>query len=107
MLTLPDDNAYFKLPRNFVCPECGRHTLWCEIDEWEVETGIPTETGMHVSCRNERRNDHWQMPYVTLLPLEYRVYKWCLTNLRIVESEARVRERLRAWEAGEPIRGEG
>lgn len=103
MLTLPDDNTYFKLPRGFVCPECGRWALWCEIDEWD-EDDSPTEAGVHVSCRNERRDDHWQMPYIDLLPLEYQVYHWCLTNVRIVESEARTRERLRMWNAGEPIR---
>lgn len=104
MLTLPDDATYFKLPLNFRCPECGRRALWCEIDEW-LDDGIPTETGVHVSCRNERRGDHWNQPYISLLPLEHRVYRWCLTNVRIVESEAATRERLRAWNAGEAIRG--
>lgn len=107
MIFIPDDKTYFKLPHQFVCPHCGRHALWCEIDEWEVESGTPTESGVHVSCRNERRGDgHWAMPYVTLLPLEHRVYQWCAANVRIVESEAKTRERLRAWNSGEPLRGE-
>lgn len=101
---IPEDKTYFKLPRNFICPECGRHTLWCEIDEWEIENGTPTETGIHVSCRNERRNDHWQYPYSSLLPLEHRVYEWTRQHVRIVESESKVRERWRAFEQGEPIK---
>lgn len=106
MISLPEDNTFFKLPRSFVCPHCGRRALWCEIDEWEIESGIPTETGVHVSCCNERQGDgHWAMPYVTLLPLEHQVYQWCAANVRIVESEAKLYERLRAWNAGEAIRG--
>lgn len=107
MIHIPDDATYFKLPRQFVCPHCGRCALWCEIDEWEVGSGIPTETGIHVSCRNERRGDgHWQYPYCTLMPLEHQVYEWVRQHVRIVESEAKLYERLRAWNMGEPIRGE-
>lgn len=35
------------------CPECGGR-LYLEFDEWETETGKPTEVGVHVRCRDER-----------------------------------------------------
>lgn len=106
MIELPDDKTYIKLPWQFVCPECDRRRLWVEFDEWE-DDGTPTRLGTHVSCRNERGGNHWTMPYVTLMPLEYRVAEWAAANVRIVESEATTRARLAAWNAGEPINGEG
>lgn len=107
MIDLPDDKTVMTLPPLFVCPECGARALYVEFDEWELESGTPTEAGTHVSCKNEtgKRGDyHWQMPYVSLLPLEYAVYEWVSRNVRIVESESTTRARLAAWNAGEPIR---
>lgn len=103
MKHLPADETCIYLPRTFRCPHCddgGR--LFVEIDEWD-DDGIPTECGVHVSCVNED-DDHWVMPYVTLLPLEERAYAWCVLNVRIIESEAETLAKLAAWNAGEPIR---
>jgi hypothetical protein len=103
MLFHPRDKL-LTMPREYTCTECGGELL-VEFDEWFVDTGAPSETGVHVQCRNERDGDgHWQMPYVTLLPLQKRVYAWCAANVRLVESEAEARERLRAWNAGEAIK---
>lgn len=95
----------FDIPKHIRCPHCGGRLL-LEVDEWLVESGEPTEAGCHVSCENETDGDgHWQMPYVTLLPLEHRVYLWARKHVRVVESEEEVREKLRAWNAGEPLPG--
>lgn len=106
MLNLPDDKTWAQLPPSFVCPHCKAPPLYVEFDEWEVETGIPTETGTHVSCPNEEEDTwHWDMPYVSLMPLEHRAWLWAKDNVRIVESEAKARERLRQWNAGEAKHG--
>jgi hypothetical protein len=102
MISLPDDQAYTALP--FACPECGEKTLHVEFDEWDAETGEPTEEGTHVSCEHEEDSPHWDMPYVDLMPLEGRAHRWAVSRVRIVESEASVRARLAAWNAGEAIR---
>jgi len=101
MIDLPDDKTFTLLP--FSCPECGMRTLYVEFDEWD-DDGVPTEAGTHVSCENEEISPHWAMPYVDLMPLEIRAHYWAVKNIRVVESEAKVTERLRRWNAGEPIR---
>lgn len=88
------------------CPHNCGGTLHLEVDEWEAD-GMPTEAGCHVSCDGETEQEddpHWQMPYVTLLPLEHTVWLWAKDNIRIVPSEEETREKRRQWEAGEPIR---
>lgn len=95
-------------PTVAICPHCGADgKLYLEVEEWE-EDGTPTEIGCHVSCENEtmKRDDpHWREPYVTLLPLEYTVYLWAVKHVRVTETEEEERERLRAWNAGEPMKG--
>ena len=104
MIYLPDDAAVIRdMP--FTCPECDRKTLYVEFDEWE-KSGAPTEIGTHVSCMHDEDGAHWNMPYVTLLPLEDRVYRWAAKRYRIVESTRKMQARLAAWNAGEPIRGD-
>lgn len=105
MNELPDDKAHMLLPVSFKCPYDGM-PLYVEFDEWD-EDGIPTEAGTHVSCAKEEEDqddEHWAMPYVDLMPLEVRAHRWATANVRIVESEAKTRARLAAWNAGEPIR---
>lgn len=87
-----------------VCPHCGGK-LMLEVDEW-LEDGEPTEAGCHVSCVDEPEDeDHFPMPYVTLLPIEAKVYAWARQHIRVCESEEELREMLRAWNAGEPLPG--
>ena len=73
------------------CPYCGEYRLVIEIDEWDAETGIPTETGVHVTCRNEGRGDlrdHYDMPYVYWLPIQRRAARWVQRYVQIGESIA-------------------
>lgn len=71
-----------------VCPHC-RGALYLDVDEWESETGVPTETGTHIHCEHEPDDDprdvHYQMPYVYWLPLHARVYPWVAAHVRVVE----------------------
>ncbi len=72
-----------------VCPHCGG-ALYLDVDEWDAETGVPTETGTHIYCVNEPDDDatfdiHYQMPYVYWLPLHARVYPWVAQRVRVVE----------------------
>lgn len=66
-----------------VCPHC-QGQLWIEVDEWDSESRIPTEAGVHVSCENEPDSDpndvHFQMPYVYWLPITKRVHEWIVAN---------------------------
>jgi hypothetical protein len=103
MIELPDDKTFTLLPTSFSCPECSAPALYVEFDEWD-DDGVPTELGTHVSCENEEVLPHWDMPYVDLMPLEERAHRWAARNVRIVESEAKTQARLRAWNAGEPIK---
>lgn len=97
----------FDIPASIAtCPHCGSR-LMLEVDEW-LEAGEPTEAGCHVSCVNETddENDrHYDMPYVWWLPLEHKVYLWARQHVRVVESEEEMCEKLRAWNAGEPLPG--
>jgi hypothetical protein len=96
----------FDVPDTIRCPHCGGR-LMLEVDEW-LEDGEPTEIGCHVSCVNETEawdDPHWQMPYVTLLPLEKEVYAWARKHVRVTETEEELRERVRAFEQGEPMPG--
>lgn len=89
-----------------VCPHCQEQTLYIEFDEYDTETGEPTETGVHVHCKNERDSQHDRhdyMPYVFWMPLEMRAYAWCMQNIRIADHDDR--ERLADWNAGKPLPG--
>lgn len=68
-----------------VCPHC-QGQLYLEVDEWDTETGIPTEAGVHVSCVNDEESPglHYQMPYVWWLPLEMTVYQWIVREGMVV-----------------------
>jgi len=99
----------FEIPRRVaLCPHCrGDGKLMLEVDEW-LEDGTPTETGCHVSCVNETDspNDrHYYMPYVYWLPLTNIVYRWAVKHVRVTETEEETRDRWRAWEEGEPMKG--
>lgn len=90
-----------------VCPYCGEH-LSFEVDEWETDTGVPTEAGVHVSCVNQddAEIDHYQMPYVYWLPVDRRVYQWLIATGYTVPPHTPEQERamLFAWEKGLPVR---
>lgn len=69
-----------------VCPKCGAALFIEDIDEWDADTGIPTETGFHFDCStaplvdsdgwDEWFNWHWSTPYIDWLPLQDKVYQW-------------------------------
>lgn len=66
------------IPRSVaVCPYC-QGDLSFEVEEWDAATGVPTETGVMVSCTNERdpQINHFDMPYVYWLPMTMQVYDW-------------------------------
>lgn len=89
------------------CPYCGELKLYLEFDEWDAETGAPTETGVHVHCENEDENDphdHCDMPYVNWLPVQVRAYKWCIEE-EIVIADDDDHKRLADWNAGNPLPG--
>ena len=87
------------------CPYCGNNSLYIEFDEWDAETGTPTEAGTHVRCKHEdwsNPRDHSDMPYVYWMPVQVRAARWAAQHVRIVDKgEFRA---LAAWNAGQPIR---
>jgi hypothetical protein len=118
MLLLPR-NQYPDIPQSVaVCPICGRAVVIDDIDEWEEDDAglLPSECGLHIECETEPDIDspeweswfreHWSTPYIDWLPVEHRVYQWLVSCHRFAETESEQRERLRAWNAGEPRRAE-
>jgi hypothetical protein len=88
------------------CPWCGEWSLYLEFDEWDVETGEPTDTGTHVHCKNEDEKgypDHYQLPYVYWMPLEIRAHYWAAANIRIADKDDR--KEVTDWNAGKPLPG--
>ncbi len=88
------------------CPHCDEQTLYIEFDEYDAETGEPTEAGVHVHCKNEsdaQHNRHDYMPYVYWMPLEMRAYQWCIKHVLIVDYDDR--QRLADWNTGKPLPG--
>lgn len=90
-----------------VCPYCGGQ-LYFDVDEWDAQTGVPTETGVHVSCVNDedKNTNHYDMPYVYWMPLEQRIHRWLVATgytvpLRTPDEE---RAALAAWNEAQPIR---
>ena len=63
-----------------VCPYC-RAAISMDVDEWDAETGAPTEAGVHLWCTAVSVDDwdevdrHTRMPYVYWLPVGVRVYQ--------------------------------
>jgi hypothetical protein len=74
-----------------VCPEC-RGRLALNVDEWESETGRPTEGGVTIDCEREPDlDDHspeakdaehrwWQGEW---MPVVDRVTAWAQRNVRV------------------------
>ena len=86
------------------CPYCDQYTLYLEFDEWESESGAPTDSGTHVHCKNEKEDDprdHSDMPYVYWLPVQQRAARWAAAHLVITERDDR--KELAAWNEGRPI----
>jgi hypothetical protein len=100
----------FAIPRTVaICPHCGG-ALYLEIDSWLADTGEPTSCGIHVSCENEpdwneEPDGHWEQPYITLLPLEHKVYLWAKDHVRVAESEGELRAKMADFVAGKPMPG--
>lgn len=76
------------VPRSIAtCPDCNR-ALELEVDEWEADTGIPTETGCKPYCQRSHPNtEASHMPYVYWLPLEQKVYAWVREHVRVVDRD--------------------
>lgn len=85
-----------RLPARFECPECGGRVC-VEIDEWSTRDGIPTAGGYRTMCepdteaevaawsRDEDYLDghrYWQSDW---MPLEQRVGRWMVRNVRVVD----------------------
>jgi hypothetical protein len=71
------------------CPTCNR-TLFLEVDEWEDETGAPTEGGCKPQCMKLHPDAiETQMPYVYWLPLEVKVYRWAVDHVRVLWVEGK------------------
>lgn len=89
-----------------VCPYCGGQ-LHLEVDEWDYETGVPTEAGVHASCEHETDSgrDHYEKPYVYWLPVIGVIHRWILkTGLTVPRyTKEEEQERLKAWNEGKPL----
>lgn len=74
-----------KVPRDVAtCPTCSR-TLELEVEEWDTDTGIPTETGVHPYClRLHPNSEETRMPYVYWMPIQQRVYRWACEHVRVL-----------------------
>lgn len=90
-----DPDQWFEFPADVAtCPICGGHVV-AFFDEWEEETGKPTEAGFHIDCKDEPDeegdeyddwlNAHWSTPYIDWLPLEGRLYRWFVERYRIAD----------------------
>jgi hypothetical protein len=65
------------------CPTCNRG-LFLEVNEWEDDTGIPTEEGTKPMCPVFHRNSEAdRLPYVYWLPIEVKVYAWARDHVRV------------------------
>jgi hypothetical protein len=97
----------FEVPRDVaICPHCGGD-LYLEVIEWFIDSGEPTEGGCYVSCVDEDTNEalHERSPYIYMLPVAAKVYEWARNNVCIGPDEDELREKWRAFEAGEPMKG--
>jgi len=69
--TIPEDIA--------LCPECNAQLEVRDVYEWESETGIPTEGGFYLDCRNEDEFGHryWQSDWQGEID---SVYRWIVSQ---------------------------
>jgi len=88
---------YYRLPKQFECPECGGRTLF-EVDEWSTSTGMPSAGGIRVLCEAEEeefdramqadedpgwQHRHWQD--TGWMSLIRRVERFCASRVRIFD----------------------
>jgi hypothetical protein len=89
-----------------VCPYC-QGQLYLEVDEWDTETGVPTEAGTHAQCEHDEEEPerHSYMPYVYWLPMLRKVYAWVWESGLIVPRYTKEEElqRLKDWNEGRPL----
>jgi hypothetical protein len=75
-LTIPHDVAK--------CPYCDSDLSVVAITEYEVETGIPTETGVEIDCNSfdidSDDNHNYPFPYVYWHPVIEKVTQWIRNN---------------------------
>lgn len=99
---------HVSVPRTVqICLYC-RGSLACDIEEWNVDTRVPTQNGVHLSCAQEDindPNDHTDMPYVYWLPAQVVVYRWLIATGYTVPRIDDEQQALAEWNSGLPIRG--
>jgi hypothetical protein len=91
---LLDADKVYRLPAHFKCPECGGRTL-LEVYEWGARTGVPTQGGFTVHCKEEddqqfesfsedcdynSNHRYWQSDWQ---PVCDRVARWMVRNVRV------------------------
>lgn len=106
-------NDIYSIPTDIaVCPYCGSD-LFFDFDEYDLETGMPTESGLHVWCPADLADkiggDHDDMPYAYWLPVNMRVFSWLAQSQQLRDGIRKYREqqdrmRLDEWNSGRPIR---
>lgn len=89
-----NSDQFFEFPVDVaVCPICNAPVI-AYFDEYETDTGIVTDCGFHIDCKNEPElgdsdtwknwfSSHWSEPYTDWLPLERRLYKWFTARYRV------------------------
>lgn len=91
---LLDTDKTYRLPKRFVCPECGGRTV-LEVYEWATRTGVPTSGGFTVHCKDEGDeawaafaedveyegcHRYWQSYWQPLCDI---VARWMVRNVRV------------------------
>ncbi len=92
---LLDRNRPYRMPRRFLCPDCGGRVL-VEIDEWTTEgRRVPTQGGFRLMCEPDTiaelaawadGEDYEGHPYgydSAWMGLERQVGKWLVRNCEV------------------------
>lgn len=88
------DPEVVKVPsRVAVCPECGGG-LFLQVNEWETDTGAPTDGGIDLDCErapdfddpdyDDKCHRNWQGEWQ---PVYDRVTAWARRHVRVVKGD--------------------
>jgi hypothetical protein len=90
----------FDIPKSVaICPVCGG-ALSLEVNEWESETGHPTEPGCYVDC-----DKHCTLDYGTGVALVHRVWLWTSVHVVVRETREMLLQKMADFQAGKPLPG--